>query len=204
MSKVHLRSIAESRRELADKYLFGLRRLADLAKIDTFKRYTLTENPAEADFILFVESMAWDSPSGLYFEGVRRDPIYRRYRDKSLIYSGLDWPVPFVPGIFPSAEKSWNLRSRARGGCYIEGSNPYISFSAQPALAYEPHYLASFVGCLSGEEVRRRVLALDDPAMYLVDNTEGFLKAARTGAEEKLNRFKWEYVDSMRRSKIKI
>ena len=113
MPKVCLRSIAETGPAPEPGFLLELNRLRTLAARDRTGRYQLTDDPAAADFILFVESSRYDGPSGFYFEGIRRDPVYRRFRDKSLIHSGFGFPIPFVPGIFPSIERTWCWRSRA-------------------------------------------------------------------------------------------
>jgi hypothetical protein len=116
MPKVHLQSVAETLAGVDPAFGSELRTLRDLARRDVFGRYQVTDDPVEADLLLFVESARDDGPAGHHFEGVRRDPLYRRFRGKSFLYSALDWPVAFVPGVFPSIERGWCWRSRARSG----------------------------------------------------------------------------------------
>src|SRR6185503_8993594 len=100
MPKVHLHSVAEALPGVDPDFGSDVRQLRELARRDVFGQYTLTEDPAEADLLLFVESARDDGPAGILFEGVRRDPLYRRFRSKTCLYSALDWPVTFVPGVY--------------------------------------------------------------------------------------------------------
>ena len=195
MIKVHLHSVAEALPEVDPAFVSDVRQLRELARRDRFGQYTLTEDPAEADLLLFVESARDDGPAGMHFEGVRRDPLYRRFREKTFLYSALDWPVAFVPGIFPSVERAWCWPSRARSGAYLGPQNPYIERRPFPEDARPPNYLASFVGCTSRARVRYRLLQLSDPAIRIDDNTSAFLGAIEEGRPDDLDRLKREFVE---------
>lgn len=192
--KVHLRSISEALPGIDPVFGAEVRLLRELAQRDVFGRYELTEDPIAADLLLFVESARDDGPAGVHFEGVRRDPLYRRFRDKAFLYSALDWPVAFVPGVFPSIERGWCWRSRARSGAYFGVSNPHIAPQPLPPDGAPPHFLASFVGCTSKTTVRYRLLALRDPAIHVVDNTAAFLGALETHRVDELERLKREFA----------
>jgi hypothetical protein len=196
MPKVHLRSVAEVLNGVDPAFGADVRHLRELARRDAFGRFQLTEDPAEADLLLFVESARDEGPAGFHFEGVRRDPLYRRFRGKAFLYSALDWPVAFVPGVFPSLERGWCGRSRARSGAYLGAGNPHIEARLPLASTAAPvRYLASFVGCTSNAPVRYRLLELDDPAIHIADKTAAFLGALREGRADDLDLLKREFAE---------
>jgi hypothetical protein len=195
MPKVHLQSVAETLPGVDPAFGSELRSLRELAQRDVFGRYTLTDDPVEADLLLFVESARDHGPAGDHFEGVRRDPLYRRFRDKAFLYSALDWPVAFVPGVFPSIERGWCWRSRARSGAYLGVENTYIEPRIFPPDSDAPHFLASFVGCTSRARVRFRLLEINDPTIHVVDNTMAFLGALEAGLAGEVDRLKREFSE---------
>ena len=195
MPKVHLQSVAEKLPGVDPAFGSELRILRDLARRDVFGRYTVTDDPSEADLLIFVESARDDGPAGHHFEVVRRDPLYRRFRGKSFLYSALDWPVPFVPGVYPSIERGWCWRSRARSGAYFGAQNTHVERRPFPPGAAPPHFLASFVGCTSRTRVRFRLLELADPAIRIVDNTAAFLSALEAGRAGDVDRLKREFAE---------
>jgi len=194
MLKIHLHSVAEVLPDVDPAFGSDLRYLRELARRDVFGAYRLTEDPAEADILLFVESARDDGPAGLHFEGVRRDPLYKRFRSKAFLYSALDWPVAFVPGVFPSIERRWFWRLRARSGAYLGAHNPHVEQSPFPPDTSPPHFLASFVGCTSRTRVRYRLLELADPAIHIADNTAAFLSALEGARPDDVDRLKREFA----------
>ena len=195
MAKVHLHSVAEALPGVDPAFGSDVRALRELARRDVFGRHALTDDPAEADLLLFVESARDGGPAGIHFEGVRRDPLYRRFRDKAFLYSALDWPVTWVPGIFPSVERGWCWRSRARSGAYLGPANPHLERRPFPPDSNPPHFLASFVGCTSHAYVRYRLVELQDPAIRIADNTAAFIGALEANRSDDMDRLKREFVE---------
>jgi len=201
MFKVNLRSCEELRLDPNPEFLKELQRMRELATLDRSGRYELIDDPSAADLILFMECSGYEANCGPYLEGVRRDPVYRRYRSKSLVYSAFDFPIPFVPGIYPSIDRRWYWRSLARPGCYLVGSNVFIgAYAVQPPV--EPRVLASFVGCISNQPVRRRLSEIRSDSILIVDNTDAFLAACRAGRQDELDRLKKGFVETVSRSKF--
>ena len=184
MTHVNLRSVAEGLEGVADHHRYPVRRLRELAACDRFGEYGLSDDPDAADLIVFAESHDWDSPSGPYFEAIRRDPVYRRHRDRAFVHSGRDWPVPMVRGVFASIERGWNPGGRGRSGSYLTQPNGAVEAAAAdpgaPGVA-AASILGSFVGSVSRTPVRRALLALRDPDLRLADNTAAFVGAVRGG-----------------------
>lgn len=133
------------------------------ARLDRFGVHRVTDDPATADLILFVET---SGGAGFYFERVLRHPVYRRFREKSYLFCSTDRLVPLVPGVFTSIERRHYREAWTRG-------SHYLGVAERPGLAYEPgearEWLFSFVGAAAAHPVRRRVLALRDPRGLLVN-----------------------------------
>jgi hypothetical protein len=101
--------------------------------------HTLVERPEEADIILFAEL----TPGNLAVR-VRRHPFVKAYREKCFLYNTADLMIPFLPGIYPSIEKSWYNPTRTRSWSYLSIlENPFIEYDP---TAPEPQLLFSFRG----------------------------------------------------------
>ncbi len=194
MPTVHLCSVAETVAGGDAGFCADLQAMRALARRDTFGHWRLGDDPAAADLVLFVESARDGGPAGLRFEGVRRDPLYRRFRAKAFLYSALDWPVAFVPGVFPSIERGRCWRSRARSGAYLGIENEHVARQCMRDDGAAPRLLASFLGCTSRARVRHRLLALHDPAFHVQDNTAAFLGAIQAGRTDDVERMKREFA----------
>jgi hypothetical protein len=182
MVRVNLRSVAEGLPGVADHHRYPVRRLRELAGLDRFGQYAVVDDPDAADLIIYAESHDWDSPTGPYFEAIRRDPVYRRHAGRSFVHSGRDWPVPIVRGVFASIERGWNPGGRAVSGSYLAATNEAVAAAAEGApTAAGATCLASFVGSVSRTPVRRALLALRDPDLRLSDNTAAFVGAVQAG-----------------------
>jgi hypothetical protein len=160
-----------------------LDKLRELASRDRFGIHGLTDEPAEAEVILFVESTA---NAGPYFERVRRHPVYRRWRSKCFLFSSTDRVVPLLPGIYASIERRWYWPAWTRSGGYLgirEGGELRYRPDAGPR-----RYLFSFVGSSTTHRVRRRLVRLGHPEALLID-TSAESRAARPPQEEYRRRY---------------
>ena len=99
MATVHLLSAAPHGRQGGPKSHLDLEQMQSSARADSFGIHRLTEDPAGADLIIFVET---SGEAGFYFEAVRSHPLYREHKAKSYLFSSTDRIVPFLPGIFAS------------------------------------------------------------------------------------------------------
>lgn len=200
MPKFFLCSVAESQPSPAAGELFALQLLRRCASRDRHRVHQVVTEPADADIVLFVESHRGVA-TGDYFERVRADPVYRRFRDRSLIHSGVDLPIPLVRGIFPSIERRWYSRARTRSGPYLAEPNPFLVWSGWQGIDGES-WLASFVGCAAGKPARERLMAVRDRRILVQDTTAEFVGTIRANDQARHDALKREYVEVSRRSKF--
>ena len=160
MASVYLTSSVEASKG-------SLRRLSELAALDTVGAHGLADDPEAADLVLFAES-AWGNE---LLWGARRHPLVRRYREKAFVQCELDSMVPYLPGVYTSVPHRRHRPDRVRTGSYLwMYQNPAVTYSPDgPA----PEWLFSFVGDAATHPVRRSVLALDHPRA-LVEDAGGY------------------------------
>jgi hypothetical protein len=173
--------------------------LADLqqaAEMDRFKVHSLTADPESADLIIFAEFYG----AGWYFEGVRRHPLVRRYREKCFLFCGNPFVIPFVPGVYTGVEKRW-MSSRIRPGFYLgRGKNEFTTFSPP---AHDVPYLFSFMGAVRNAPVRRKLATLRHPRSFFQDTSEEFdrILQRRMGRLERLD-YDRRYAEVAKASKF--
>jgi hypothetical protein len=200
MARVHLTSVTDGRPETPEVDRFPVRHLRACAAQDRRRRHQLEEDPAGADVILFVEGNR-DLAGGPFFSEVRAARLYQRYPERCFLHSGVDRVVPFLPGIYPSLERSWSWPGWTRGGCYLIQKNPFLAGAA----AATRQYLASFVGCSGETPVRHRLRALERSPGFLVrDTTTAFVGAIRRGDQAALNQLKAAYGEVCAASKFML
>jgi len=142
-----------------------LERMRRSAERDKHRVHTLTDDPDAADVILFVEQC---SPLRHYFE-VRRHSYYREFSDKCFLHSRYDFPLPLLPGIYPSIERRWHHPQWTRSGGYLVAfTNDFTEYDGGRT---ERKYLFSFMGAAFNHPLREELLALPDDDAYLLDTT---------------------------------
>ncbi|WZO98614.1 exostosin family protein [Isosphaeraceae bacterium EP7] len=204
MARIYLTSVAEKSGSEGDANLVPLRVLQAAAATDRRREHETVDAPDRADLILFCESHRDDSASGPYFEQIRSDPVFRKYRDKSVIISGMDRIVPLMPGIYASMERGWHRRSVARSGPYLVDSNPFLRYCPLDQMPTDVGWLASFIGSAKNKAVRLRMLQLRDDRILLEDTSGPFVDAIRAGDEARLNEMKRYYVEMTLASKFSL
>jgi hypothetical protein len=173
--------------------------LADLqqaAEMDRFKIHSVTADPESADLIIFAEVYG----AGWYFEGVRRHPLVRKYREKCFLFCGNPFVIPFVPGVYTGVEKRW-MSSRIRPGFYLgRGKNEFTTFSPP---AHDLPYLFSFMGAVRNAPVRRNLAMLRHPRSFFQDTSEEFdrILHRRMGPLERLD-YDRRYAEVAKASKF--
>lgn len=135
----------------------------EMVPLDRFGAHSVTDDPGEADVILFVENSHYEDDP--FFRALRRHPLVRRHREKAFMYNEHDRPYCPLPGVYASMPRQWFDATRQRAWGYVKTQNPYIE-----ALAREqtPDLLFSFSGRRTAE-VRSRVLDLRHPGALLWD-----------------------------------
>lgn len=142
-----------------------LDRMRKSAARDKYGVHQLTDDPAAADVILFVENC---SPIRHYLY-VRRHPHYRTFAEKCYLHSRYDHPLPLLPGIYPSIEQRWQNPHWARSGGYLVAFTN--DFAAYDGGQTERTYLFSFVGAKHNHALRDALFALPSDGAYLFDTT---------------------------------
>ena len=166
MSQVLLLSAAPV--QAGDDYNRGaFRNLRESARVDTFREHSLTDDPSEADLILFAELYG----AGAYFQLVRRHPLVKEFREKCFLFCSNDFVIPFLPGIYASIERRWSS-ARTRSGFYLGVSeNEFVDFTAP---GDDLTYLYSFLGTVDTAPVRYRLAALSHPRSFFQDTSADY------------------------------
>lgn len=114
------------------------------------RRHALVEDPAEADFILFA-----DSGVGPHFESIRKHPIYKEWKQKSLVFCRDDYPVPIIPGLYASVQRKWHNPDWARTGFFVHDT--WVGALEELDHSARRRYLYNFCGSCSNHSVRLRI-----------------------------------------------
>lgn len=160
------------------------------AEVDSFGRHRLTDDPAEADIILFAEM----GTAGKFSEMIRSHSYYRRFPEKCIVFDSEDIFFPAVPGIYASLSPEQYRGGSTRTGFYLYLiENAFIT--PRPCTGSEK-YLASFVGSRTAHPVRQRIFELGRNDIYVKDTT-GTGYALRHGEPSERARLWRDYADSM-------
>ncbi|MCC6734836.1 MAG: exostosin family protein [Bauldia sp.] len=132
-----------------------LQRLRRLVRRHRPETADLTDDPREADVVLYVESG---------YAGLRE--AFRAHsaggKAVRVMFSETDWPFPFLPGLFPSLTRP---RPWAASWAYL--LPPGDAAPATPR--HDPPHLFSFLGRVATHPVRQRIAALDGPDTPCLD-----------------------------------
>jgi hypothetical protein len=163
--------------------------LKESAKQDPFGRHQLTEDPKEADVILFVENHTHDA----YLLSVRHHPVYRAFSSRSFVYHDDDFAVPVLRGLYPSIRRRDYMPDRCRAAGYI------ARIAQNDAICYNPtgrnrKWLYSFMG-EANSTVRLKLLSSAHTEGLVRDTTGTRLWQMAPGPER--DRFTREYAESI-------
>ena len=130
----------------------------------------LTDDPARADCILFVENHPARDP---YFFEVLRSPLYRRFKRKCVLYHDADQAVTSLPTISPSVERWQSGRGSKRSVHYVARLCENIAVNAAtPQWNAERRYLCSFVGSSRTHASRKQLLDASYTDAFLSDTKD--------------------------------
>ncbi|MDQ2869062.1 MAG: glycosyltransferase family 47 protein [Verrucomicrobiota bacterium] len=170
--------------------------LRESAERDRFLQHSLTDDPAQADVILFAEAMG----AGFYFSRVRTHEFVHRFREKCFLFSSNDYIIPFLPGVYAAAEKRWSS-ARVRGGFYAGfQTNAFLEFTRPTP---ELKYLFSFVGSTETAAVRRNLARLVHARSIFTDTAADYQRVLRSAmpADERAG-YERRYAEIMQQSKF--
>lgn len=166
----------------------------ELAERDRFGIHTVTDEPHNADIILFVDARSDHGDWRL--NAIRQHPLLRTYPERAFIYNEMDQPWCALPGLYTSMPaRSFDPR-RQRACCYVARINPYVE--ADPADSHRADLLFSFVGRRC-HPVREQILRLRHPGAFLRDTSMHNFFAPPTAEVDAQKR---AYAEIMRRSKF--
>jgi Exostosin family. len=163
MALVHILSTAPIYDATSGKGSGEIQRVLDAVPQDRFGIHKLTNDPAEAGLILFVDSARPD------LRDIRDHAIYKSYIEKCFVMHYGDRIFPFLPGIFTCPEKGSHPSWRSRTGSYL-------TVIENQAIRHTTDYgndpvLFSFVGRAATSKVRQEVMALQHPRAVLIDTS---------------------------------
>jgi hypothetical protein len=170
-----------------------LRRMLKACAADSFGIHSVTEDPGNADIILFVGAEHSD------YRDVRQHPFLRKWREKCFLFDSGDKILPFMPGIYASIERRFFDPTRIRSGCYLR---IFENDSVQPIGAVaDARFLYTFVGSLANHPVRKQFSGLIHPRGYVRDTSQITEPLRRTGAPATAE-FQCSYGELLSQSKF--
>ena len=134
--------------------------------------YALTQNPKEADFILFIGGI-----NGEHNEFVKRNNIYKKYKKKCFIISDSGFGIKSVRGIYTSLSKNEYNKSIHEAGWYFP-MDDLTEYAEQNDIIKTCNILCSFRGDLNTHPIRRIIHKL------LVNKTSKNYKSTNTESKQ--------------------
>src|SRR5262245_9046754 len=169
-------------------------------------RVDVVEDPEEADIVLFVESSGDEPERDDALQRVVRDPVYRRFKQKAVVYSAKDLPRPLVPGLYPSIPRRWASLLGCQGAPYLVEGNPFLEQALPAALEAGP--LASFQGVCRSFPLRMRLVREAQRRgwsdVVVRDTSAAFLATLRSGDVAGHNALKELFVRRMLEAKFAL
>jgi hypothetical protein len=101
---------------------------------------------------------------------VRSNAYYREFQEKCFLFSRYDFPVPLLPGVYPSIPKRWYNRKRTRSGPYLNAFDD--NFLRLPPDQHDRKYLYSFVGQKTTHPLRQQIFELNHPRQFIFDTSD--------------------------------
>lgn len=190
MAKILLLSADDDLPEYDPFKHYSVKALRESARVDRFGIHQVTEDPKEAEIILFVAM----GTCGDFAERVRAHPFYRIYPEKSFMFDNADFIRPIVPGVYASPRKQTYSAEHVRTGFYLMPENPLVDY--RPLIGNEP-YLAAFVGSSNTHPVREGFFKFNRPDIYVVDSSKDSFRIRYKGSVEEKEQFWKRYADSI-------
>lgn len=123
------------------------------ASLDRFNKHQLTDDPAAADLILFVENSHYHHD--YFFGRLKRHPLVKQYPGKVFMYNPHDMPWFVLPGLYTCLSTPLFEPGCMTACPYIETINHYVHCD----FAKAPTFLFSFYG-MPQSAPRRAVMQL--------------------------------------------
>ncbi len=159
------------------------------AAADKYGRHRLTDDPAAADLILFVENSRYHDDR--FFKQLKNHPLVLQYPAKAFMYNPHDVPWLVLPGLYASMRAPLFDPACMAACSYLEEINKYIYCDYDT----EPTHLYSFYGNLR-MPVRRELRHLRHPRGVVKKWTFGLYR------DDKPKEPQLEYADLLADSKF--
>jgi len=167
--------LLEGDQKSADQILIDAVNIGNNHELDV----KLVGDPEVADLIIFAESHHNDDA----IRHVLENPVYRDFRSKCVIHCGMDYPMPIIPGLYPSINQHWARLLCCEGSPYLASLNPFIGNIDIAEVKVDK--LASFMGACEGKSVRMRLLKIAARNKWdnilIHDSTKAFIGTLRSG-----------------------
>jgi hypothetical protein len=128
--------------------------------------FRLTLDPAEAKYLLFVDS------ADHFLGDVLRSATYAANRERSFVFNHNDDAFPAIPGIYPDFSAPVRRPGLQLGGFYLRCFENALLIGRSES--WSPRFLFSFVGNVRNAPVlRQEILGLDSSDSLLLDRSSG-------------------------------
>jgi glycosyltransferase involved in cell wall biosynthesis len=141
--------------------------LKESQMLDPFKVHQITEDPEEADIIIFAEHHQESDP---YFFTLYKNEIYRKYKRKCYLYHNDYTSITFVPTISATLRSKYydKIFNQPFGYLIQLVRNKYIDTLTPPM---SKKYLFSFIGQGSAHPVRKKIFDIKYEKCFLSDTS---------------------------------
>lgn len=144
----------------------GLDILQQYAALDSVGNHCISNDPEEADAILFVENTQFDD---ILFRSLLSHELLKQFPEKVFMYNEMDRPWDVLPGLYCCMTRKHINADRHAAFAYLYTPNPYISDIHKQDI--DKQWLYSFMGSMS-HSCRRTVMKLNHPEGYVQDTSD--------------------------------
>jgi hypothetical protein len=139
--------------------------LNESQKLDPFKIHQITNDPDEADLIIFAEHHPGHDQN--CFEVLRND-IYKKHKKKCYLYHDHDRAITLIPTIVANLEQENYVLNFTEPFWLMIQLSPN-NFIRQTVAYHQKKYLFSFVGASRTHPIRQKILEIKCDRSYLKD-----------------------------------
>ncbi len=149
-----------------------LEQCKEIAAQDRVGVHVLTDDPAAADIILFID--LHQNLADWWMGAIHRHPLTRAYRRKIFVLDERDKPWHVAPGVYVAMPRQKFDAKLQRAGCYFLLKNVRTPRPEAAADSVEPEpepdLLFSFIGAVS-HPVRREIVGLSHQRALIEDTS---------------------------------
>lgn len=139
--------------------------LKESYQADPYKIHEITDDPNEADIIIFAEHHPGPDP---FFFDVLKNKIYKKFKHKCYLYHDADYSLTFIPTISPSILKSKSDPVFHRPYSYLVQLSPNSAIR-ETLPSSDKKFLFSFIGAKRNQLSRNKIFELKYDRSYVFD-----------------------------------